>query len=154
MRNNHFSKLMKYMRKVYNIEQGLNRLTDGRVNPKYKTGQVILPLLLGFMLRIESMNELKYMLKGNEFRNVFRRGSRLPQIDTIRDTLKVIDLDGLEVILENTIKKAIKNKVYRNGRALSLQNSKTPYFKGAPSYSEKCIKFRMTASLQDCHYLC
>ena len=61
------------------------------------------------------MNELKYMLKGNEFRNVFRRGSRLPQIDTIRDTLKVIYLDGLEVILENTIKKAIKNKVYRNG---------------------------------------
>ena len=127
MRNNHFAKLVKYMRDIFSIDKGLIQLKDTRVNPKYKTGQVILPLLLGLLLRIKSMNELKYLLQENEFVNVIKRGTELPQIDTIRDTLK---------------------------GALSLQNSKTPYFKGAPSYSEKCIKFRMTASLQDCHYLC
>ncbi len=115
MRNNHFAKLVKYMKDVFGVDKGLSQLKDARVNPKYKTGQVILPLLLGLLLRIESMNELKFMLAENEFRNVSRRGSRLPQIDTIRDTLKVIDLDGLEVILENTVKKAIKNKVFSNG---------------------------------------
>ena len=115
MRNNHFAKLVKYMKNVFGIDKSLNRLTDSRVNPKYKTGQIILPLLLGLLLRIESMNELKYMLGENEFRNVFRRGTNLPQIDTIRDTLKVIDLDGLEVILTHTVKKAIKNKVFRDG---------------------------------------
>ncbi len=115
MRNNHFAKLLKYMKNVFSIDKGLNQLTDDRVNPKYKTSQAILPLLLGLMLRIESMNELKYMLKENEFGNVFRRGSKLPQIDTIRDTLKGIDLDGLEVILTHTVKKAIKNKVFKDG---------------------------------------
>jgi hypothetical protein len=36
------------------------------------------------------MNELKYMLEENEFRNAISRNMELPQIDTIRDTLKVI----------------------------------------------------------------
>ena len=71
MRKNYFAKLINYMKNVYHIDKGISKLKDGRVNPKYKTGQVILPLLLGFMLRIESMNELKFMLKENEFINVF-----------------------------------------------------------------------------------
>ncbi len=109
MRNNHFTKLMKYMKNVFSIDKGLSQLTDARVNPKYKTGQVILPLLLGLLLRIESMNELKFMLAENEFSNVIKRGTEMSQIDTIRDTVKGIDLEGLEVILTHTVKKAIKN---------------------------------------------
>jgi hypothetical protein len=42
MRKNYFVKLIKYMKNVYNIEHGINKLTDGRVNPKYKTSQVCL----------------------------------------------------------------------------------------------------------------
>lgn len=72
------------MKNVYYIEQGINKLSDGRKQPKYKTAQVILPLLLGFMLRIKSLNELKYMLYENEFRNVFPKGIELPMIDTFR----------------------------------------------------------------------
>ena len=67
MRKNYFAKLVNYMKNVYHIDRGINKLKDGRVNPKYKTRQVILPLLLGFLLRIESMNELKFMLQENEF---------------------------------------------------------------------------------------
>ncbi len=73
MRENRFVKLLRYMKNVFDIDEGMRRLSDGRVNPTYKTNQVILPLLLGFLNRIESMNEQKYMLKENEFRNVFRR---------------------------------------------------------------------------------
>ena len=103
------------MKDVFGVDKGLSQLKDARVNPKYKTGQVILPLLLGLLLRIESMNELKFMIAENEFGNVIKRGTELPQIDTIRDTIKVIDLDGLEVILTHMVKKAIKNKVFRDG---------------------------------------
>ncbi len=46
MRNNYFSKLLKYMKNVYHIEHGISKLSDGRKNPKYKTSQVIIPLLL------------------------------------------------------------------------------------------------------------
>jgi hypothetical protein len=55
---NNFVKLLRYMKNVFDLDEGMRILTDGKVNPKYTTGQVILPLLLGFMLRIESMNEL------------------------------------------------------------------------------------------------
>ena len=64
------------MKNVYHIEHGINKLRDGRVNPKYKTSQVILPVLLGFLLRIQSLNELKYLLKENEFKNIFLKGTK------------------------------------------------------------------------------
>ena len=55
------------------------------------------------------------MLYENEFENVFPRKTELPQIDTIRDTLKIIEVDGLKYILVRTVKKAIENKVFVNG---------------------------------------
>ena len=97
------------------MERGVSKLSDRRKYPKYKTSQIIFPLLIAFMLRIKSMNELKLMLYENEFRNVFSRNISLPQIDTIRDTLKVIKVDGLKYILVYTVKKAIENKVFING---------------------------------------
>jgi len=64
MRKNYFAKLVRYMKNVYHIERGLNKLSDGRVNPTYSTGQVILPVLFGFLLRIKSFNELNFMING------------------------------------------------------------------------------------------
>jgi len=45
------------------------------------------------------MNELKLMLYKNEFKNVFPGRTKIPQIDTIRDILKVTELDGLNILL-------------------------------------------------------
>ncbi len=44
MRNNYFEKLVNYMKNVYHIENGIKNLKDGRVSPKYKTAEVILPV--------------------------------------------------------------------------------------------------------------
>ena len=63
MRKNYFAKLIKYMKNVYHIEHGLNKLFDGRFNPTYSTGQVILPVLFGFLLRIKSFNKLNLMIR-------------------------------------------------------------------------------------------
>lgn len=51
---------------------------------------------LGFLLRIKSFNELNLMIKNNEFRELFRRGTQLPLVDAIRDTLKAMDIKGLK----------------------------------------------------------
>ena len=115
MRDNYFYKLIKYIKNVYHIEEKINKLKDGRVNPSYKTANVVLPVLFGFLFRIQSLNELNCMLKEKEFKNVFPRRMILPLVDTIRDTLKLIDLDGLANINKGIIKKAVKNKVFRNG---------------------------------------
>ncbi|HEY8804242.1 MAG TPA: hypothetical protein VIM42_03890, partial [Clostridium sp.] len=79
MRKNYFAKLVKYMKNVYHIERGMYKLSDRRLNPTYSTGQVILPVLLGFLLRIKSFNELNLIIKNNEFGKVFPRGTKLPQ---------------------------------------------------------------------------
>ena len=106
---------MKYMKNVYNIENGLNKLTDGRINPTYDTAKVVTLVLLGFLLRIKSFNELNLMIKNNEFSKLFPRGTRLPLVDAIRDTLKVIDVKGLKEINKCIIKKSVENKVFENG---------------------------------------
>jgi len=104
MRQNYFVKLVKYKKNVYHLDRGLNKLSDGRVNPTYSTGQVILPVFLGFLLRIKSFNELNLMIKNNEFSKLVPRGTKLPEVDAIRDTLKVIDLDGLKQIFLSRIR--------------------------------------------------
>ena len=115
MRKNYFSKLVKYIKNVYHIERGLNKLSDGRINPTYSTGQVILPVLFGFLLRIKSFNELNLMIKNNEFSKLVPRGTKLPQVDAIRDTLKVMDINRLKQINDHIVKKAVENKIFENG---------------------------------------
>ena len=126
MRKNYFAKLIKYIKNVYNIESKINKLTDRRVNPSYKTGQVILPVLLGFLLRIKSFNELNCMLKENEFKNVLSKGTNLPLIDTIRDTLKSIDLNGLADINSSIIKPFQSDSLFREKVFVHL--NKTQFF--------------------------
>ncbi len=71
-----------------------------------------MPVLFGFLLRKKSFNELKFMIKNHEFSKLFPRGTKLPQFDAIRDTLKVIDLDGLKQINQQIIKKSVESKVF------------------------------------------
>ena len=59
------------MKNEYHIENGLRKLTDERVNPTYKTGKVVTLVLLGFLLRVKSFNELNLMIKNNEFNKLF-----------------------------------------------------------------------------------
>ena len=91
MRKNYFAKLVKYMKNVYNIDRLISQLEDSRVNPKYRTGHTIMPVLLGFVLRIKSINQLKFMIKENEFAKAFSRGKKLPQIDTSQSAHRVIN---------------------------------------------------------------
>ena len=115
MRKNYFAKIVKYIKDVYNVEEGLRNLQDERINPTYKTDKIVLPVLFGFILRIRSFNELNYMIKNNEFKNVLPKGCKLPGIDSIRDTLKVIDISGIRNMLKNCIVKTRENKVFDNG---------------------------------------
>lgn len=115
MTRNYLKKFIKYAKKVYCIEEGIKALRDGRKNPSYTTGEVILPVLLGFLLRIQSFNELKYKIKSSDFINIISKKMKLAQIDTIRDTLKVVDNQGLYKMHKGIIKRAKRNKVFEEG---------------------------------------
>ena len=55
------------------------------------------------------------MIKAKEFDKLFPKGTKLPGIDAIRDTLKVIAISGLRQMNYHLIKKSIANKVFDNG---------------------------------------
>ena len=111
----YLEKLVKYMMEVYKIESGISKLRDKRRNPIYGTGQVILPVIFGFIIIIQSFNELNNRIKSNDFRRLVSRKTRFPLIDTIRDTLKVINIKGIEDTNIGIIKKSVENKVFRKG---------------------------------------
>lgn len=79
------------MKKTFKIEDKLNQLKDTRVNPTYSTAEGIVPVLLGFLVSIQSLNELKYRLKSKDFKGILSRKTKLPQIDNIREVLKKQD---------------------------------------------------------------
>jgi hypothetical protein len=115
LRKNYFAKIVSYTKKVFNIEKSLNKLKDERKNPTYKTSQVVLPVLIGFMLRTRSFNELNNMIKDDDFKDILPRSIKLPGVDSIRDSLKTIEIAGLKEMLSYQIKKSRENKVFVDG---------------------------------------
>jgi predicted transposase YbfD/YdcC len=115
LRENYFIKLMKYIKNVYHIDEQIERVTDSRLNPTYKTPQIISLVLTGFLLRIQSFNQLNFMIKAGEFNNMHSRDDNLPKIDAIRNSLKSIDLDALCQINKRIIRKAIRNRALSTG---------------------------------------
>ena len=43
------------------------------------------------------------MIKNQRFKKLFTRGTKLPMVDTIRDTLKLIDTNGLKQINQSIV---------------------------------------------------
>ena len=115
LRQNYFLKLAKYNKNVYHIDKQIEHITDNRINPKYKTSQIISLVLTGFLLRIRSFNQLNYMIKIGEFNNIFSSGDRIPKIDAIRNSLKSVGLVSLRKMNQSIIKKAVRNKVLYEG---------------------------------------
>ena len=152
MRKNYFAKLVRYIKDVYHIERALSKLADGRVNPTYDTAQVVTPLLLGFLLRAQSLNGLGLMIKQGEFQKLFSKGTKLSSVDTMRDTVKVIDLGGLGSMLKSTITKAIRNKVFENGTINGYTVTAIDGTKLFGSYVKRCPKCLSTVIKGKTHY--
>jgi predicted transposase YbfD/YdcC len=98
---------------------------------------------LGFLLRIKSFNELNLMIKAKEFDNLFPKGTKLPGIDVIRDTLKVIVMNGLRRMNYHLIKKSIINKVFDNGTIdgyIVVAIDGTKFFASNKKSCDECLK--------------
>jgi len=115
LRENYFIKLMKYIKNVYHMDKQIECVTDNRLNPTYKTSQIISLVLTGFLLRVRSFNQLNFMIKAGEFNEIYSRKGHVPQIDAIRSSLKSVNLDALRQINQRIIKMAVRNKVLGEG---------------------------------------
>ena len=107
--------LLQYLSSVYDLGGKIKKLRDNRANPKITTSTIAFTLLIGFMLKIRSFNQLDDWLEHNDFRRIVPRKMRLPRIDAIRDSLKVIEIKGIEALHHSIITTSKKNKLVRNG---------------------------------------
>ena len=103
------------MKNVYHIDRQIAQITDNRLNPTYKTSQIISLVLVGFLLRVRSFNQLSFMIKAGEFDEIYSRKGQVPQIDAIRSSLKSVNLNELRQINQRIIKMAVRNKVFGEG---------------------------------------
>lgn len=115
LRENYFIKLVKYAKKVYHLDRQIEHITDNRINPSYKTSNIISLVLIGFLLRIQSFNQLNLMIKSGEFSSFSAFEDKAPKVDAIRNSLKSINLNALHRINEKIIKRAVRNKVLGEG---------------------------------------
>jgi hypothetical protein len=98
-----------------------------------------LPVLFGFLLRMKSLNELNCMLKENEFTKFFPKRAKSPLVDTIRDTLKVIELTALSSVNKSIIKKVAQNKTFDNGTVDGYIVAAIDGTKYSGSYKKCCL---------------
>ena len=100
MTKHYLKKFIKYVKESLLYRRRVKSTKRWKKKSLITTGEVILPVLLGFLLRIQSFNELKYKIKSNDFINIISKKMKLPQIDTIRETLKVIDF-GFKILFSS-----------------------------------------------------
>jgi len=113
--NGYLRNLLHYLSSVYDLGGKIKKLRDNRTNPKITTSSIAFTLLIGFMLKIRSFNQLDDWLEHNDFRRIVPKKMRLPRIDAIRDSLKVIEITDIENLHHSIIRTSIKNKLVRNG---------------------------------------
>ena len=83
------------------------------------------------------------MIKGNEFQKMYLKGTKLPKIDSIRNTLKVMHMGGLRTVNKSIVNKAFRNKVFKEGtidmyRVAAIDGTK--FFGSNMKSCEKCLK--------------
>jgi len=144
------------VKNVYRIDKQIEHITDNRLNPTYKTTQIISLVLTGFLLRIQSFNQLNFMIKAGEFNSMYSREDKVPKIDAIRSSLKSINLNAIRRINKSIIKKAVRNRALDIGAidgytvaaidGTNLFNTRQPYCddcirtnkRGKIYYSHQC----------------
>jgi hypothetical protein len=110
--------LVAYGRKLYELDGGLGRVLDTRRKPAVLARCVAAAILYTGLLRIRSFNALEPRLREEPFLRLIgaRSGcATLCSVDTVSRALRVMDLDSLRAISVAMLRKAERNKVFREG---------------------------------------
>lgn len=85
-----------YSSKVHHVGQMINRANDGRQRPQISSNAIFAVMLLGFVHRMVSMEELGREIGKGRYRRVIPRQEKLPSHDTVRRALCKWNLDSLQ----------------------------------------------------------
>ncbi|MBU1495064.1 MAG: transposase [Actinobacteria bacterium] len=112
------SQFITYIRKVYRLRDHLADITDGRQDPTYSTLLVALAVFFCGLLRIRSFNALEPRLKETGFLKLVGAPSHLSHLgsaDTVSRTLQSMNLNSVRNVVVGVLRKAERNKVFREG---------------------------------------
>ena len=132
----------KYACNVYGLPRLLGSLTDGRRNPEIPTLDVVNSLFHGALLRRPSINALEGDLKQADCQMVIGRtatpDAKAFSAEVVYNVLDTLDLEGLRNGLEDTIWRAERNKVFRDGSYGALRCVAIDGWEPCCSYDRHC----------------
>lgn len=149
---------IRYAVGVYNVGRTFEKIQDTRRNPDIPTQDVVLALFLAAVLRIPSLNELESQLGDGRFQKLLGhrgakvRGKALFSADTIADVLDTIKVATLQAALVQLIKKAERNKAFRDdtfGTFITVAIDGWEPFCTYKRHCEGCLTRKVTVKKKD-----
>ena len=111
---------LRYAIEVFGMGPALMRVSDTREDPDVPTFPVVTSLLMAAVLRVPSINQLEHLLGTGQFQRLLgerlkkRQGKPLFSADAIVDVLDSLEIMTLQAALAQIIKKAERNKAFRD----------------------------------------
>ncbi len=132
----------KYAIGTYKIPQALKKQCDSRRDPKISTFAVVNSLFHAAVLRLPSLNALEHELEVPEFQKLLglkpRKGKRPISADTMADVLDTLEIPKLEKTLVGLIKKAERNKAFRDDTFGTFRTAVIDGWEPFSSYNRHC----------------
>jgi hypothetical protein len=110
--------LLSYGRRVYDIARYLGNIVDGRRTPRVGARWVAASVFYAGLLRVRSFNALEPRLAEEPFLRLIEavdQTERLCAADTLSRTLRVMDIESVRALSVAMLRKAERNKVFREG---------------------------------------
>ena len=131
-----------YGRKVYDLRQQLETLTDARVDHDISTYVVAAAVMFCGLLRIRSFNALEPKLGEKTFINLIGEPvgdrSKLCSADTLGRVLRGMGIEGLRSLGAHMVSQAERNKVFREGWVGALRFVALDGWEPISSYHRHC----------------
>lgn len=105
------TRILRYGRKIFRLERGLERLRDKRTKPQIPAARFYKAMFLIFLCRLPSLQALE----GHRLQPALRRflRGRMPCIDQIANVAETANLDDLRALLQELYRQLGRNKVLR-----------------------------------------
>lgn len=107
--------LIKYVNKVYRLNQQLTAIKDGRVNPQVLLSEILTVLFFGLLAGVLSFNHLENLLRNGYFDNLLGKKKARGSADTFGYALARVNPKEFEAINDQIINQARRNKAFAGG---------------------------------------
>ena len=121
--NTILGQFMRYIHKVYRIGEHVHQIKDYRKRRSIKLSTCAYLLIFAFAFRVSSFNEIQFWIeeRRTRFGHLFKKGTRLPKIDALRDIVKMMQIEDVQNLFDSVIDKLAENKVLRENTINELR---------------------------------